>query len=361
MSRKISLLLGIFLVAAACGGTEPFAPPPADDTGILLLRNGQVIEGHVEHNADYYTVTSPDQVTQVRAADVEFFCHDLRAGYQQKKAAMQPNEIEQHIQLFLWCERHGLLDCAGDELKAAEALDRQHPMISVLQRRLKVEMQAKKEPVHPADSGPLPPSDEQLERMIRDMPPGTVESFVQVVQPILLNHCPGAIGYVLPGQRRLQLMRPPLGESPSRRITERNLYAVLQCIDCDKPGESLLLKASVGSGTAESVGAFPRKHSMQYDKLVQWVYLVAQKPLPAEEMENASADNASFADLAAGGAAPSLPVVNRVAPRLPSAPSSNAGPAKPAVESAAERTGERATPAKPSAVATIRPATPRAT
>ncbi len=103
---------------------------------------------------------------------------------------MQPNEIEQHIQLFLWCERHGLLDCAGDELKAAEALDRQHPMISVLQRRLKVEMQAKKEPVHPADSGPLPPSDEQLERMIRDMPPGTVESFVQVVQPILLNHCP---------------------------------------------------------------------------------------------------------------------------------------------------------------------------
>ena len=43
---------------------------------------------------------------------------------------------------------------------------------------------------------------------------------------------------------------------------------------------------------------------MQYDKLVQWVYLVAQKPLPAEEMESVSADNASFADLAAGARRP---------------------------------------------------------
>ena len=32
----------------------------------------------------------------------------------------------------------------GDELNAAEALDRDHPMISVLRRRLKVEMQQKK-------------------------------------------------------------------------------------------------------------------------------------------------------------------------------------------------------------------------
>ena len=172
-------------------------------------------------------MTLPDQELQVRAANVEFSCHDLREGYRQKKAAIQPNDIEQHMQLCLWCERHGLLDCAGDELDAAEALDREHPMISVLRRRLKVEMQQKKEPRRLPENGPPPPSDEQLDRMTRGMPAGTVESFVQIVQPILLNHCPGAIGFALPGQKRLQLMRPPLGESPSRRITQRNLYAVL--------------------------------------------------------------------------------------------------------------------------------------
>ena len=269
-----------------------------------MLRNGQVIEGHIERNGDYYTVTLPDQELQIRAANVEFSCHDLREGYRQKKAAIQPNDIEQHLQLFLWCERHGLLDCAGEELNAAESLDREHPMISVLRRRLKVELQQKKEPRRPSEHGPPPPSDEQLDRMTRGMPPGTVESFVQIVQPILLNHCPGAVGFSLPGQKRLQLMRPPLGESPSRRITQRNLYAVLECIDWDNPGESPLLKASVGSGAAATVGSFPGKHSMQYEKLAQWVYQVAQKPMPADETVGGGVENASFAELAGGTPTP---------------------------------------------------------
>ena len=308
MSGKISLLLGIFLVvASAADGAEPSPPPPADGSGVLLLRNGQVIEGHIDRNGDYYTVTLPDQELQIRAASVEFSCHDLREGYRQKKAAIQPNDIEQHLQLFLWCERHGLLDCAGDELNAAEALDREHPMISVLRRRLKIEMQQKKEPRRPADNGPPPPSDEQLDRMTRGMPPGTVESFVQVVQPILLNHCPGAVGYALPGQKRLQLMRPPLGESPSRRITQRNLYAVLECIDWDNPGESPLLKASVGSAPRQRSGSFPGRYSTQYQKLAQWVYQVAQKPMPADETVVGGVENASFADLAGGAPTPSGP------------------------------------------------------
>ena len=289
MSRKISPLLSIFLaIAFAAHGDEPSALQFADDTGILLLRNGQIIAGQIQRNGDYYLVIQPDQETQVRAADVEFSCRDLREGYRQKKAAMQINDVEQHLQLSLWCERHGLLDCATDELNAVEALDRDHPMISVLRRRLKLEMHQQKTTRRPTESGPPPPSDEQLDSMTRAMPPGTVESFVEVVQPILLNHCPGAVGFALPDHKHLQLMRPPLGERPSRRITQRNLYAVLQCIDCNNPGESPLLKASVGSGAAAAVGSFPGKFSSQYHELVQWIYLVAQKPMPDEEMAGAA-------------------------------------------------------------------------
>ena len=289
---------------------------------------------------------------------------------------MQPNDIEQHLQLFLWCERHGLLDCAGDELNAAEALDRDHPMISVLRRRLKIEMQQKKEPRRPPENAPPPPSDEQLDQMTRGMPPGTVESFVQVVQPILLNHCPGAVGYALPGQKRLQLMRPPLGESPSRRITQRNLYAVLECIDWDNPGESPLLKASVGSGAAGAVGSFPSKHSLQYEKLAQWVYQVAQKPMPAEETVGGGVENASFADLAGGTPTPSGPAaMNRPAPRIPYLPSAKqrqrtSRMPKPTVTSsaAADRHGKskaavqasrRSRQTGPGAAARFRPRGPR--
>jgi hypothetical protein len=224
-------------------------------------------------------------------------------------------------------------------------------MISVLRRRLKVEMQQKKEPRRPAENGPPPPSDEQLDRMTRGMPAGTVEAFVQVVQPILLNHCPGAIGFSLPGQKRLQLMRPPLGESPSRRITQRNLYAVLACIDWDNPGESPLLKASVGSSAAPTVGNFPSKHSMQYEKLVQWVYQVAQKPMPAEESISAGVETASFADLAGGAPAPGgLAVMNQTPPRLPYIPSPKSGSNKAAAEPEGKGSAAGDAPADPSAM-----------
>ena len=334
MSGKISLLLGIFLVVAfAADGAESLSPPQTGDFGVLLLRNGQVIEGHIERDGDHYTVTLPDQELQVNAANVEFSCHDLGEGYRKKKDVIRPSDIEQHIQLFLWCERHGLLDCAGEELNAAESLNHEHPMISVLRRRLKVEMQQKKEPHRLSGSCPLPPSNEQLDQMTRGMPPGTVELFVQVVQPILLNHCPGAIGYALPGQKRLQLMRPPLGESPNRRITQRNLHAILECIDWNNPGESPLLKASVGSGVLGAVGSFPSKHSMQYEKLAQWVYQVAQKPMPADEMVSGGVENASFADLAGGASASrGLAATNRSTPRLPYLPTPKRGTDKSAAE-----------------------------
>jgi hypothetical protein len=341
MSAKISLLLGIFLVLATVAvAAESAAPPPTDSSGVLLLRNGQVIEGHIEREGNYYHVTMPDQEIREPVADVEFACHDLREGYRQKKAMLPVRDIEQHIQLCLWCERHGLLDCAGDELNAAESLDREHPMISVLRRRLKVEMQQRSAPCRVADSVPLPPSDEQLDRMTRGMPPGTVEAFVLIVQPILLNHCPGAVGFALPGQKRLQLMRPPLGESPSRRITQRNLYAVLECVDWDNPGESPLLKASVGSSATPTVGSFPNKNSQQYEKLRLWVYQVAQKPLPVEEAVYVAGENASFADLAAGTVAPTgLTTISQAGPRMPYVPS----PTSDKDKSAAKTAGKAAT------------------
>ncbi len=70
MSGKISLLLGIFLVvASAVAADEPSPLPPTDSSGLLLLRNGQVIEGHIARDGDYYTVTSPDQELQVHARE----------------------------------------------------------------------------------------------------------------------------------------------------------------------------------------------------------------------------------------------------------------------------------------------------
>ena len=319
MSGKISIALAqlVFLAQFAAASGPPGSTIQIASPSVLLLRNGQVIEGHIERNGDYYTVTAPSEEIQIHAADVEFLCRDLHDGYQRKKAAIQVGDIQQHLQLLLWCERHDLMDCARQELDAVEAIDRRHPMIAVLRRRLKIESQPASASCRPAEKIEPPPSDEQLDHITRGMPPGTVELFVQVVQPILLNHYPGARGYSLPDNKRLQLMRPALGETPGRRLTQRNLYAVLQCIDFNSPGESPMLNASGGS-SGGMAGEFPTHYSTQYQKLAQWVYLVAQKPIPAEE--GGGGENVSFAELAGGDLAP---VRNRPAPHIPYLPSSS--------------------------------------
>ncbi len=316
MSEKISFSLAVFVLIARLAAADGLQPS-VQQTGsaVLLLQNGQAIEGLIQRNGDYYAVTGPDQEMQIRISSVEFVCRDLREGYERKKAAIHRDDIQQHLQLLLWCERHGLFDCARLELDAAEAIDRDHPMIAVLRRRLKIESQPVAGRSRPAEKVEPPPSDEQLDHMTRGMPPGTVEIFVQIVQPILLNHYPGARGYALPDNKRLQLMRPALGQSPGRRITQRNLYAVLQCIDWTNPGESPMLKAAPGSPSGTAGSGFPAKYSPQYKKLAKWVYLVTQKEMPPDE---GGAENVSFADLAAGELSPAH---TRPATHIPYSPS----------------------------------------
>ena len=323
MSEKISSALTVFILIARLAPADgPPTATSAKNSTVLLLRNGQAIEGHIQRNGDYYAVTGPDQEMQIRVSSVEFLCCDLHDGYERKKVAIPRDDIQGHLQLLLWCERHGLLDCARQELDAAEAIDREHPMIAVLRRRLKIESHPVAGQARPAEKVEPPPSDEILDHMTRGMPPGTVEVFVQIVQPILLNHYPGARGYSLPDNKCLQLMRPPLHEMPGRRITQRNLFAVLQCIDWANPGESPMLKAASGSQSGTAASGFPARYSTQYQKLAQWVYLVTQKPMPPDE---GGAENVSFADLAAGelSAARARPATR--IPYLPSTSGRGAG------------------------------------
>src|SRR6516162_6937799 len=113
MLGKTSSALVVFLVIVQFAAAD--GPPqtgPVVGSSVLLLRNGQVIEGHIVRNGDFYSVTGPDQEMQIHVASVEFLCRDLRDGYRRKKASIQADDIQQHLQLLLWCERHGLLDCA---------------------------------------------------------------------------------------------------------------------------------------------------------------------------------------------------------------------------------------------------------
>jgi hypothetical protein len=270
----------VFLTMSAGTAAQPLDLPAPPPPGVILLRNGQVIEGRVEPAGDHYQVFLRDGELRLKAADVEFVCHDLEEGYQRKRATVQPGNVQEHLQLAQWCQRYGLLGCAANEISAAMDIDPAHPMIAVLQRRLKTAMEKPEDSPRRAEQRSKVPSPEELDKMVRGMPPGTVESFAQVIQPILMNHCMTGGCHGQQSENHLQLLRAPLGHPASRRVTQRNLCAVLQWIDRDDPAKSRLLTACTGPHGPSKVPVFTDRQVVQYRRIMEWVYQVAQQPAP---------------------------------------------------------------------------------
>ena len=111
-------------------GQAPPANPP--DQGILVLRNGQTIEGRITQADGLYVVDLGDGQIRVKPPDVDLVCACLEDGYQRKRAAIQVGNVQDHIELAQWCLRHGLLGPAATELADATVAEPNNPMIDVL-------------------------------------------------------------------------------------------------------------------------------------------------------------------------------------------------------------------------------------
>ncbi len=81
-TARLSILAAASLLAAAAGAIlsaqEPAGVPSPQD-GVLLMRNGQVIEGKISPAGDFYYVALPSGQLRLRASDVELVCRDIDA------------------------------------------------------------------------------------------------------------------------------------------------------------------------------------------------------------------------------------------------------------------------------------------
>jgi hypothetical protein len=247
--------------------------------GVLALRNGQILQGRITAAGDSYLVTLGESgELRIPTRDVEMHCLDLDEVYSRKRAALRGGGAEPHLELAEWCLRHSLPTRAADELLAAITAEPDHPRIRVLERRLQS-----------AVSKPLPALKEpqerravvsldELERTMRELPEGAVESFTAHVQPLLLNHCGANTCHGGRSESAFRLVRPSLGRSLTRRFTQRNVYAALQQVDKDCPQKSPLLAATSGPhGNVENV-VFGEHDRQQFALLADWVKQVASRP-----------------------------------------------------------------------------------
>jgi hypothetical protein len=266
---------------AATAAADEVALTPRQ--GLLLLRNGEALRGRIARVGDQYHVVLADGEIRIRATEVEGFCRDLEDGYEWKRSRLEPGKIQDHLALAEWCLRHGLTGHAAGQLAEAIAIDPSHPKLPLLERRLKLASAEKPAPITPTATAQAQASNDDLDRMVRAMPPGTVETFTTTVQPLLLNNCAAAACHGASTQAQMRLARLPPGRSVSRRLTQRNLYATLKWIDREQPDESRLLQAPIAAHGTSKTAVFSERDASKYRQLYAWVHAVAsgQDPQPS--------------------------------------------------------------------------------
>ncbi len=276
--KRIAALVASVLLAVGARAQQ-LEPGPMPEPGVLLLRNGHSIHGKITRAGELYYIALPHGEIRVKATDVELYCRNLEEGYLRKRALIGSADVGDHIQLAQWCLRHKLLDQADEELADARHSDSRHPMIGILQRRLELAREPPRPPAPPDQ--PIdtpPPSMEDLQRLVRGMPAGSVETFTRQVQPVLIHNCT-AVGCHGPATTtRFRLLRIPAVGPPSRLVTQRNLQATLPWVDRQQPAASPLLTAPIRPHGTAKTAVFTHQQITQYKRLVDWVHQVAQHP-----------------------------------------------------------------------------------
>jgi hypothetical protein len=264
---RLFIVSAAFLASIGAASAEE-RPLLEEGRELLILRNGQIFEGRIEKIKDQYLVDASDSQVKVRAADVEFVCRSLEEAYLRKRAVIQDGNWRDHLELARWCQKHEMLKPARDELAAAEAISPNNPLADMLRRQMETAEEPAEKPEKKFFREEI--SNEELDHMVRGLPPGTVELYTQIVQPVLMNNCTASGCHGQQSQTAFRLYRTSTGEQANRRLTQRNLYNVLRYIDRENPAESpLLIVPSKPHGTAKTA-IFSEHRAGQFGRMVEW-------------------------------------------------------------------------------------------
>ncbi len=308
MARPLYAL--IFLAAAAC---SPFAAAQTSVTpqsGVLVLRNGQVLTGDVTRAGDFYVVNLGEgSELRMNANEVELFCASLTEAYEFKSRHVVSFSAKSRLELARWCLRNGLELQCQEQLAAAKNIDPTNTQVAELESRLKFLQES---PPPPTESTLSTAAVADVEAALRGLPRGSVEKFGAIVQPILLNRCGANQCHGPNAKSEFRLLRPPPGQIVSRRFTQRNLHATLKYLDRTSPDNSPLVLLPQQRHGNSLAAVFDKKSSNQLAELAAWARLTAggsSAARPATSPATISPVNATLSQPTTGSANSSpLPV-----------------------------------------------------
>jgi hypothetical protein len=267
--KPISRILCAALIAAGCSVAAIAGPPPLGT--VLILVNGQVIEGRVDRVGERYRIVKDGGETWMPAARVQSVCADLPAAYQTLSGRIASRDADGRLRLARWCESVGLRAEAVHETMAALTI---RPTYAAAQRYL----QHLEEPpvVQAAAIAPAPAPTAAPEPPPVDVGAEALKRFTTKVQPLLMNACANC--HAGPTATAFKLQRVYPGGGDTRVVTYWNLATAAAQIDPANPAASKLLTLATtvhGGGTIA-----PIHDKLPYKTLQDWVTLVAAERRP---------------------------------------------------------------------------------
>ena len=275
---------GIPALVLACvlSGFAAAADADPNGKGLLLLRNGNILEGQIVQAGDYFVVVLGTSEIRLPAKDVEAQVASRDEAYQLRKFGMFGQGATPHLNLAEWCLRQELFARCQEQLTEARRIDPENPKIVEVERRLEFARAPRPAAAAP---GAKPISSvtvraDDLEKVIRSLPKTSVERFAAVVQPVLLNRCGANQCHGTNSKADFHLLRPAAGQAATLRFTQRNLYATLQYIDSKNPDESTLLVLPQKPHGSSLTAVFDKHNQRQLDELKAWVRMTVATPEP---------------------------------------------------------------------------------
>jgi hypothetical protein len=254
-------LLGLVLAAGGFG-VWAVEPPPARTTGkVLVLDNGNILEGNIELHGEQYRIERATGEVWVPAGKGMRLCADWQEAFAVMTSQANLLDPDEHMRLARWCQLHNLRELALSEATTVLQFQPAHQEAKHLKENLERVLAAENAP---AILPSLVSKTTAVAKM--DISSASVALFATRVQPILMNTCVSCHAGGKGGN--FQLVRSC--EGGQRAATQRNLAAVLEQIDVQRPKVSPLLIRSVSPHGSNKLPPI-RSHSVPFNTLESWV------------------------------------------------------------------------------------------
>ncbi|MBL8818870.1 MAG: hypothetical protein JNL58_22770 [Planctomyces sp.] len=251
---------------------------------MLVLISGKIVTGRMTPRLDGYDVAVSAGRMFVASDQIRFEATDLEDAYIKMRESMTERSPEQHLELAKWCLTNKLEHRAKRELLDALHLDPNRTDAKRILQSLELSASNGSGPKSsgtgftqfPSTSASAQPMRET--RSLGGFSRDVAKSFVQEVQPILVNKCGNAACH---GNQTSVFQLTSLRRGATPAVSEQNLAAVLKQIDLSQPAQSPILQVGQSSHGGSNVPLFRgRAGGIQQKVLRQWVLSAAAELNP---------------------------------------------------------------------------------